>query len=145
VVTDSRGQPALARSQEIDMPARPTSATSPLTAEDVARRATAARTAQAIHSAPVRISSTLSCGHSFRPSEPVPAIEAATLPGTVVICEEHDEYAVVTRVTTRLDATPEVLESLLLAADVDPMSARYVAEDQSDEAHRTGTCALWKP
>jgi hypothetical protein len=127
------------------MPRRPAPTEPPLTPEHVAERAQQRRMAQAMHQAPVRVSSTLSCGHSYRPSEPIPAIEAASLPGTVVICDEHDEFAVVTRVTTRLVATPPVLEALLLAADVDPASARYVAVDQSDEAHRTGSCALWKP
>lgn len=81
--------------------------------------------------APVRVSSRLSCGCTFKPSEPLPAAEAMALPGRAVICDVHDEYAVVVRVTTRLVDTAEVLRDLLLPLTEDELIAECVAGDQA--------------
>lgn len=63
---------------------------------------------------PVRVSGRLSCGCRFRPSKPLPMIEAQSTPGTVVICDKHDEFAVVVRVSTALANPREAIEFLLV-------------------------------
>lgn len=80
---------------------------------------------------PVRVSYTLSCGHRGGPGEIVEASEANWMPGSVVICDAHDEFAVVTRVTIRLVATREVLFRLLVAHGIDEVTAEALAEDQA--------------
>jgi 3-mercaptopyruvate sulfurtransferase SseA len=67
----------------------------------------------------VTVSFGFTCGCTQRPSAPVRAIEAYSLPGAVIICERHQEYAVCNRVTTRLVHDPEVLRRLLAEAGVD--------------------------
>lgn len=90
-----------------------------------------AASAAAQFAAPVRVSLHLSCGCTYRPSAPMPNRDAAAHPGTVTICDTHDEWAVVVRVTTRLVDTPEVLTGLLRAAGVDQVSAEAIASEQA--------------
>lgn len=74
------------------------------------------------------------CGCSSPTSEPIPLIDANTYPGRAVTCEEHNEFAVVSRVDVALVADETTMLRILLAAGVDPSSAGYVAADQNDEA-----------
>lgn len=83
--------------------------------------------------APVRLSYALSCGCTQPKSELVRAIDANTLPGEVIVCPRHEEYAVVTRVSVYLaDTSAESLESLLRYGGVDdPLTATQVAAEQA--------------
>lgn len=94
--------------------------------------------AEAVLRTEMRVSVALSCGCSTRVSAPMPAREAPAAPGSVVICDVHDEWAVVTRVTTRLVATPEVLRRLLVAAGVPDHDADYVADAHAQHSSDGG-------
>lgn len=79
---------------------------------------------QVIHSA------TLSCGCRLPPSGPIPLHEAAG-PGRVVICDVHEEYAIIVRATHRLVVDRETASSLLVEAGVlQPAEAAAVAAEQ---------------
>lgn len=81
----------------------------------------------------VTVSFGYSCGCSDTPSEPIPLREANTYAvGRTIICDTHNEYAVVTRSTVRLIADEPTMLRILRSADVDPLSARHVARDQND-------------
>lgn len=82
----------------------------------------------------VTISFSYTCGCHTEPSEPIPLSDANVYPARAVICDEHDEYAVVCGVDVRLVADETTLLRILRAADIDPGSAAYVAADQSDES-----------
>lgn len=79
----------------------------------------------------VRLSFKLSCGCTQRKSELVKAIDAASIPGHAVVCETHQEFAIVVRISTYLEYDAEVLERLLLAGGVEADVAGYVARDQA--------------
>lgn len=82
----------------------------------------------------VRLSFGFSCGCSQPAGEPVPLAEANTHGvARAHICDRHEEYAVVTRVTVRLVGDEDTLLRVLLAADVDPLTAENVAAEQCDE------------
>lgn len=81
----------------------------------------------------VRLSFGFSCGCTQPAGEPVPLSEANVYGvARARICDYHQEYAVVTRVTTRLAADEDTLLRVLLAADIDPLTAENVAGEQSD-------------
>lgn len=82
---------------------------------------------------PVRLSYALSCGCVHGKGGPVPAVDANTLPGSVVICDRCQEYTVVTRVSVYLaDPGAETLEALLREGGVDdPVTAAQVAAEQA--------------
>lgn len=85
---------------------------------------------------PVRLSHALSCGCTHGKGGPVPAVDANTLPGSVVICDRCQEYAVVTRVSVYLDDTSaSSLERLLREGGIDdPLTAAQVAAEQGAPA-----------
>lgn len=81
---------------------------------------------------PVRVSGKLSCGCRFRPSKPMPMKEAQSEPGTVVICDKHDEFAIVVRVSTTLVNPREAIEFLLVEGDyLERDFAALVAHEQT--------------
>lgn len=86
--------------------------------------------------APVRLSFALSCGCRRGKTEPIPAIDANTLPGRVVICDSCQEFAVVTRVSVYLaDASAKTLEALLREGGIDdPLTAAQIAAEQGTPA-----------
>lgn len=78
-----------------------------------------------------------SCGCTQAPSEPVPLKEANVYGiARAHICDRHNEFAVVTRVTTRLVADADTIYRVLVAADIQPHDAEYVAGDQNDAARQ---------
>jgi hypothetical protein len=82
--------------------------------------------------APVRLSFAFSCGCIQGKSEPVPAVDANSLPGEVVACPRHQEYAVVTRVSVYLaDTSAAALERLLRGGGVEDSTAAQVAAEQA--------------
>jgi hypothetical protein len=78
----------------------------------------------------VHMSFKLSCGCIQR-SDKVKVIEAATVPGHVLICKRCDEFAVCVKVTTYLEYDASVLARLLVDAGVEPDDAEYVASVQT--------------
>lgn len=67
----------------------------------------------------VQLSFGYSCGCTDSSGEPIPLGEANTAGvARAIICDRHDEYAVIIRVTTRLVADEATLKRVLLAADV---------------------------
>ena len=88
---------------------------------------------QAKFQALVRISCRYSCGCTQSKGELVPNIDANLMPGSVVICEAHQEYAVVTRVSSYLEVNKDVFKRLLEANGIDPDTAEYVAVDQTPD------------
>lgn len=80
----------------------------------------------------VRVSSALSCGCRQPKSAPIKAIDANTLPGGVVLCDRHQEYAVALRVSVYLDnVDASGLEPLFRDADIDPLTAAQIAAEQA--------------
>jgi hypothetical protein len=80
----------------------------------------------------VQVSGRLSCGCRFRKSKPMPATEANSVPGTVTICDRHDEFAVVTRVSTYLVGGQDALVRRFEDAGVlEGHFAEAVASEQS--------------
>lgn len=80
----------------------------------------------------VRVSFGYSCGCTTLPGEPTPHREVNPhAVGGAIICDYHDEYAVVVRETVQLVDDEATLRRILIAADVDPDSAAYVAADQN--------------
>lgn len=84
----------------------------------------------------VALSFGYSCGCADGPSEPIPLRDANTAGvARAIICDTHDEYAVVTRVTTRLVADETTLKRILAASGIgDDLDVSYVAGDQNDDA-----------
>jgi hypothetical protein len=78
-----------------------------------------------------RISYGLSCGCNVAKSNPVKHLEANLIPGGVVICDRHDEYAVVIRVSAYLDDIRGATVRLLQANDVDRTTAECIAAEQA--------------
>jgi hypothetical protein len=85
---------------------------------------------------PLTVSLGWSCGCTTRPTGGVTNADAAR-PGVVRICDHCDEFAVLTRVTTRLaDPSGDTVAQLLYAdrdADLTPDFAREIAGRQAAE------------
>jgi hypothetical protein len=83
----------------------------------------------------VRLTWVLSCGHIGGTSEPIPAKDAFTWPGGIVVCEVDDDYAVVVECRVRLVADPETVRQLAHAHGADEDLADSIAIDHADGAH----------
>lgn len=107
-----------------------------LTAEEVAEREHEYRQLDEQYSlrTMVTVAFEYTCGCTGPRSEPIPLREARTWPARAVICDDHDEFAVTCGVNVRLIADEATMLRILLAADVPPGSAEYVAGDQNDQA-----------
>lgn len=106
------------------------------TAEELAQRAHEQRQfdEQFSRRTLVTVTARYTCGCVQPTSEPIPISEANVYPGRAGICDEHDEFVVVSGVDVALVADETTMLRILLAADIDPRSAGYVAADQNDTA-----------
>lgn len=115
--------------------ARETEAYVPPTPDELIASERARRLWDAQHHPMTRatVSLAYSCGCTEPASEPIPVHEINPLAvGTPIICDRHQEYAVTVRSTIRLVPDVATLKRLLVAGDVEPDVADYVARDQAD-------------
>lgn len=105
------------------------------TAEEIARREHEHRIFTVRHTSLVRLTWDYSCGCSDGPGEPLPLGEANVYGvAGAIICDRCDEYATVVGQRIELVDTKEQLRRILLAADVDELTADCVAAEQSGAA-----------